>query len=106
VKKSMYRQMVIACSFGTVLAIAPARSQVTVDVSKITCEQYLAFSVADPRDLAIWLSGYYHGKQGSLVLDLQSLKEAAEKLKTACFQRSNSKLPVTQVITSIYRSEK
>ena len=34
-----------------------------IEVSKITCEQYLGFSVADPRDINIWLSGYYTGKQ-------------------------------------------
>ena len=80
------------------LAAPAARAQVTVDVSKITCEQFLGFSVADPRDIAIWLSGYYHGKQGITVLEPQTLKQNAEKLKTACFKRDNSKLPVMQVI--------
>ena len=81
------------------LLVAPAaRAQVTVDVSKITCEQYLGFSVADPRDIAIWLSGYFHGKQGITVLEPQKLKQNAEKLQTACFQKANAKLPVMQVI--------
>lgn len=37
------------------LVMAPARAQVTIDVSKITCNQYLGFKVADPRDIANWL---------------------------------------------------
>jgi acid stress chaperone HdeB len=56
------------------LSAPAARAQVTVDVSKITCEQFLGFSVADPRDIAIWPSGYYHGTQRSAVLEPQTLK--------------------------------
>jgi acid stress chaperone HdeB len=80
------------------VAIAPARAQVTVDVAKITCDQYLTFKVADPRDIAIWLSGYYHGKSGSMVLEPQTLRQNAEKLKSACFNPANAGLPVIQVI--------
>jgi acid stress chaperone HdeB len=83
---------------AALLATSAARAQVTIDVSKITCEQFLGFSVADPRDIAIWLSGYYHGKHGMTLLEPQALKQNAEKLKTACFEASNVKLPVMQLI--------
>ena len=33
-------------------AVLPARAQVTIDVSKITCQQYVLFTVADPCDIA------------------------------------------------------
>jgi len=29
-------------------AAGPAQAQTTIDISKITCEQWLAFKVADP----------------------------------------------------------
>jgi len=80
------------------VVIAPARAQVTVDVGKITCNQYLGFKVADPRDIAIWLSGYYHGKSNDMVLEPQTLRQNADKLKNACFQPGNGDLPVIQVI--------
>lgn len=86
---------------GVLSTVAPAHGQVTVDVGKITCEQYLAFAVADPRDIAIWLSGYYHGKQGNTILEPQKLKENAERLQSACFQKTNAKLPVMQVIGNL-----
>jgi len=41
----------------------------------ITCEQYLGFSVADPRDINIWLSGYYAGKRGSAILNPDALRK-------------------------------
>ena len=87
--------LIILC---TILAAPTAHAQVSIEVSKISCQQYLAFSIADPRDVNIWLSGYYHGKRGSTVFEPQVLKQEAEKLKAACLRRENSELPVIQVI--------
>ena len=36
-----------------------ARAQVMVDVSKITCDQFVTYKIVNPEYLAIWLSGYY-----------------------------------------------
>jgi acid stress chaperone HdeB len=77
-----------------------------IEVSKITCEQYLSFSVADPKDINIWLSGYYHGKQGSTVFEPQRLKEIAEKVKSECFIKENAKLPVLQVVEKVLTASK
>jgi acid stress chaperone HdeB len=85
----------------TLLATPAAHAQVTIDVSKITCDQYLGFSVADPKDINIWLNGYYHGKQGSTVFEPQRVKEIAEKLKAECLLKANSKLPMMQVLEKI-----
>jgi acid stress chaperone HdeB len=41
-----------------------AHAEVTVDVAKITCRQYLMGKITTPRSVAIWLSGYFHGEQG------------------------------------------
>ncbi|MEJ2434958.1 MAG: HdeA/HdeB family chaperone [Pseudolabrys sp.] len=90
-----------------VLLAAPAgRAQVTVDVAKITCTQLLSFSVADPKDIAVWLSGYYHGRKGSAVMELERFKANAEKLKSACFLKANAALPVMQVIEKIFGQPK
>ena len=88
------------------LAAPAARAQVTIEVSKITCEQYLSFSVADPRDINIWLSGYYHGKEGTTVFEPHRLRETAEKVKAECLAQANSKLPVMQVMQKVLGSSK
>ena len=72
---------------GMVLALScvvPGHAQVTIDVAKITCDQYLLFKVADPRDISIWLSGYYHGKRGATLVDEQALQANEARLKTYC----------------------
>jgi acid stress chaperone HdeB len=66
------------------VAVVPAHAQVTVDVSKITCEQYILFTVADPHDIAVWLSGYYYGKRNNTVLDTQQFREHGKKVMEYC----------------------
>jgi acid stress chaperone HdeB len=88
------------------LAAPAARAQVMIEVSKITCEQYLSFSVADPRDINMWLSGYYHGKEGTTVFEPQRLKETAEKVEAECLKQANLKLPVMQAVQKVQGSSK
>ena len=83
---------------AAILVTSHARAQVTVEVGKITCHQFLAFSVADPKDIAIWLSGYYHGKHGTSNFEPQTFKANFDKLKSACYLKENYNLPVMQVI--------
>jgi len=92
------KRLSLAVLFATSFAFTPVQAQMTIDVAKITCDQYLSFSVADPRDIAIWLSGYFHGKGGSTVLAVEELKQHAAKLQSACFRKDNSQLTVMQVI--------
>ncbi len=91
-----------ALAFLPVLALVlsqPAYAQVQIDVARITCKQYLAFSIADPKDITIWLSGYLHGKHNSTILETQELKDTYDKLKEMCY--SNYDTPVMQIIEKI-----
>jgi len=85
-----------------ILVLAPcsiARAQVTIDVAKITCDQYVLFKVTDPRNIAIWLSGYYHGKRNDTVLDTQQLTAYADKVKSFCLQKPQA--TVMQAVESV-----
>jgi hypothetical protein len=47
----------ILVALGLILALEKvplAQAQVTLDVSKITCEQYNAYKVTNPQNIAIW----------------------------------------------------
>ena len=61
------------------LALSTAQAQTTTDVAKITCDQFVSSTVAPSDNIAIWLSGYYHGKRGSTIIDVQKLKEQPKK---------------------------
>jgi hypothetical protein len=90
---------------STFFVAGAANAQVTIDLAKITCEQFLSFSVTDPNNIAIWLSGYQHGKLGDTIVRPQEFKENVAKVKSACFLRENSKLPVMQVAEKVLSSK-
>jgi acid stress chaperone HdeB len=93
----MIKLVVIAS--GSILAFAAvpaARAQVTLDVSKITCDQYTGYKITNTQNIAIWLSGYYHGKRGDTTLETQGLVANAKKLRSYCFRN-----PETLVMNAV-----
>ena len=62
-----------------------AKAQVTIDVSKITCDEFVKYKIAEPKQIAIWLSGYYHGTRRSTILDTQELLQIMNKVEQYCF---------------------
>ena len=75
-----------------------AHAQVTVDISKITCEQFNVMPKAD--SVAIWLSGYYHGGKREAVIDMNKFEDNARNLRAACRQSDNFSRPIMQLIES------
>jgi hypothetical protein len=74
---------------SAVLLILPfvlvgAQAQTTVDVTKITCEQFISLAVASPDNIAMWLNGYYHGVQHKTIVDVQQLKSQAQDMMSYC----------------------
>jgi hypothetical protein len=80
----MTKLMFVACGLVFAIAGQTAWAQVTVDVAKITCEQYTGYKITDPRNIGMWLSGYYNGKRGNTIIDTQGLAANADKLKEYC----------------------
>lgn len=80
-------------SIGFVLAAsAPVTAQVSLEIAKITCGQYLGYKVANPKSIAIWLNGYYHGKRGDTVIDTQQLDQDTDKIQKYCAENPDALL--------------
>jgi hypothetical protein len=77
-------RLLMAAPLLAVLLPATGHAQVTVDVAKITCRQFLLDSVAPTKSVTTWLSGYYHGKHGGTVVDMGALQREADKLGDYC----------------------
>jgi acid stress chaperone HdeB len=99
----MSRLKLLGPSLAILLASA-AQAQVTIDVSKITCEQLLQNKVADKRNLAIWLSGFQAGKRNDPVVDRLAVESNAERITGYCY--SNPNVAVMQAIDTALRSGK
>jgi len=89
---------------GLVLALflgSPAQAQLSLDVSKITCDQFVHSKIGSPRTLAAWLSGYYNGKRNVQNVDPQQFEANLNKLTKFCYQEKNFKMPVMQAIEDV-----
>ena len=81
-----------------------ARAQMTVDIAKITCKQFVISKFARPKSVAYWLSGYYNGKNGNTVLDIRGMEQNVHKLETYC--RRNYEMLVMDAAKNVLSVEK
>ena len=84
--------------------ISTAQAQVTIDFSKITCEQLISWSITDPRNIAYWISGYYNGKRDNTIIDPQGFKDQADKVTDYC--RGNRARTVMQAVETLQGGSK
>ena len=89
----------------TFLSASLAHGQVSIDVSKVTCDQFANGKVGLPRTTAIWLNGYYHGKIGSTTIDTQQSEDIFGKLMNFCQTGENGKVLVMQAIEHLLKSK-
>ena len=82
----------------TLLSASIAIAQVSIDVSKVTCDQFANSKVGPPRTTAIWLNGYYHGKRGSTTIDTQQSEAIFGELMDFCRTGENGKVLVMQAL--------
>ena len=104
--------------FATVLA----QAQVSIDVSKITCDEYVhdkistsdfvSFSAVGSLPLearsmlsrwliANWLSGYYHAKRNNWIVDSESFEDNVSKLTSYCYDEKNFKVPIMEAVERV-----
>lgn len=68
---------------------ATTQAQETIDVAKITCDQFLAGKVADSRSVTIWLSGFYNGAHNNTLLDVNALQRNSQDVMDYCISHPN-----------------
>ena len=87
--------------------IVGAQAQTTVDVTKITCDQFLRLAVASPDTIAIWLNGYYHGVQHKAVVDVQQLKSQSQDMMSYClYNGKGGTMPVMEAAEQVLTQSK
>ena len=89
----------------TLLSASIAIAQVSIDVSKVTCDQFANGKVGPPRTTAIWLNGYYHGKMGSTTIDTQQAEDNFGQLMNFCQTGENGKVLVMKAIEHMLKSK-
>ena len=68
----------------------------TIDVSKITCDQYITQRITHMRTVNVWLSGFYAGRQNNPVIDTQGVERNGNKLSRFC--ESHRDMPLMDAV--------
>ena len=110
-----------------VFATVSAQAQVSIDVSKITCDEYvhdkvptsdfISFSAIGSLSLearsmlsrwliANWLSGYYHAKRNNWIIDSESFEDNVSKLTDYCYDEKNFKVPIMKAVEQVLGGRK
>jgi acid stress chaperone HdeB len=92
---------VVLAAIFVLATYGSAQAQVTVDVSKINCDQFVHHKISEPRLIAAWLSGYYNAKRNNRVIDLEALDENMSKVKNYCSDEKNFKVPVMKAVEQV-----
>ena len=67
--------------------MATMQAQETLDLAKITCEQFAMEQLASPsHDIVLWLSGYYNGKRNNTIIEPLTINKNEEKINSYCYQ--------------------
>jgi len=84
-------RLLLTCALLMFVQIPAPQAQVTVDVTKVTCEQLLMAALPfTSRDIVLWISGYYHGKHDNTIIEPNTLKNNEDKLNNYCFQHGET----------------
>ena len=105
-----------------VFAPASAQAQVSINLTKITCDQYVHDKIPTPDFasfsavgslplearsmlsrwlIANWLSGYYHAKRNNWIVDSESFENNVNKLNNYCYDEKNFKVPITEAVERV-----
>ncbi len=87
----MKTKLILAAAMFAFAAPA-AKAQVVLDMSLITCGQYLKAPPADQAMISSWQSGYFMSSKNLLNVDMRYVKRNHEVIGKYCKKNPNAKL--------------
>ncbi len=102
----MYAYLTVFSMAFATFAQSPAHAQVTVDTSKITCDQFVHGKIGNPRVVAAWVSGFYNAKKDNTVIDLKGFEAYLTKMEKFCYDEKNFSLPLMQAVEQVLGTKK
>jgi hypothetical protein len=80
----MMKHRMIGLLFAASLIPSVAHAQLTIDMARITCEQYLAMTPARSNDFSAWMSGWFSFKNDRPFVDLVVHQKNIASVKEWC----------------------
>jgi acid stress chaperone HdeB len=74
------------------VGISPTQAQMTVDLTKVTCKQFVTYEITDARSLSLWLSGYFNAQRKNTTVDVSAFRKKSNALKDYCLSHFETPL--------------
>ena len=103
-EETMKVQLLLISALVMLAQIPRSQAQVTVDMAKITCGQFLRDEFAPSDYVATWLSGYYNGKRNNTIIESDTMIQNANKVSEYCYQ--NREATVTYAVKKVFGFDK
>jgi acid stress chaperone HdeB len=97
-------ESIAAALLFCLLTSPTVRAEITIDVSRLSCKEFMSDVVTWPDNMAYWLSGYYNGKRGNTVIDVVGLRDYANKVEQYCI--SNKEMTVMKAAETVLNGSK
>jgi acid stress chaperone HdeB len=94
-----YLILLFVLSSGTLVAPAMTLAQIAVNMSLLTCGQYLAMPPDQSKVYAAWMSGWFNQKMGYTYINLQAYERNVANVKAWCGTN-----PTELVMTGLQRA--
>ena len=95
---------VVAGLLFCLVSVPSVRAEITIDVSKISCKEFMLPGFIMPDDIAYWISGYYNGRRGNTVLDVVGLRDYVNKVEQYCI--ANKEMTVMKAAEAVINGAK
>jgi len=92
-------KFVLGLAVAGAVASPAARAQVVIDMSRVTCADYLAMTPEQSRVFSAWMSGYFNQKTGYTWIDLGAYERNIANIKQWC-----ASYPQEKVMTGLERA--
>jgi acid stress chaperone HdeB len=84
----------IAMSAALTVPVVSAPNNQQIDVSSMTCQQFLQNDESKVSLIVIWFNGFYSQSQDPQIIDLSSINEARDRFVDFCKQQPNFKMTI------------
>ena len=78
------KKLVFCLALPGTMLLSAAHAQVTIDMSRVTCADYLAMPAAQSADFSAWMSGWFNQKNGYVFVDLNAYARNIANVKSWC----------------------
>jgi hypothetical protein len=78
------KALAFCLTLGAAMLASAVHAQVSIDMSRVTCAEYLAMPAAQSATFSAWMSGWFNQKTGYVFVDIDAYARNVANVKSWC----------------------